>query len=133
MNMGDERAKVLAADRAWALSSTDLDKFTSFLSSNANFYPPHAPAQRGADAFRRAFGELRKMPGFSLSWTAENAEVASSADIAYSTGTYTATIGGTTDSGKYLTIWRKQADGSWKVIEDMFNSDLPIPTAPNRQ
>ena len=131
--MDDERAKVLAADREWARSVTDLDRFATFLSPQANFYPPHALAQRGVDAFRRAFGELRTMPGFSLSWKAENAEVAASADIAYSTGTYTATIGGATDSGKYLTIWRKQADGSWKVIEDMFNSDLPIPTAPNRQ
>jgi len=30
-----------------------------------------------------------------------------------------------TEKGKYLTVWKKQADGSWKVIEDMFNSDLP--------
>jgi hypothetical protein len=29
------------------------------------------------------------------------------------------------DKGKYLTVWKKQADGSWKVLFDMFNSDLP--------
>ena len=29
------------------------------------------------------------------------------------------------DKGKYLTVWKKQADGSWKVLYDMFNSDLP--------
>jgi ketosteroid isomerase-like protein len=28
-----------------------------------------------------------------------------------------------TDKGKYLTIYAKQADGSWKAIADTFNSD----------
>jgi len=31
------------------------------------------------------------------------------------------------DRGKYLTIWRKQADGSWMVHRGTFNSDLPLP------
>jgi hypothetical protein len=30
------------------------------------------------------------------------------------------------ERGKYLTIWHKQADGTWKVVRDMFNSDLPL-------
>jgi ketosteroid isomerase-like protein len=29
------------------------------------------------------------------------------------------------DKGKYLTVWKKQAAGSWKAIEDILNSDLP--------
>jgi hypothetical protein len=32
-----------------------------------------------------------------------------------------------TDRGKYVSIWRKQADGWWKVVQDIFNSDLPLP------
>jgi len=28
---------------------------------------------------------------------------------------------------KVLAIWRKQADGSWKVLRDTWNSDLPLP------
>jgi ketosteroid isomerase-like protein len=31
------------------------------------------------------------------------------------------------DRGKYLEIWKRQADGSWKVALDIFNSDLPLP------
>jgi ketosteroid isomerase-like protein len=38
----------------------------------------------------------------------------------------------TTTNGKYVTIWRKQTDGSWKVVVDITNSDsLPI-TDPQR-
>jgi ketosteroid isomerase-like protein len=32
------------------------------------------------------------------------------------------------DSGKYIEIWRKQSDGTWKLVRDIFNSDLPLPT-----
>jgi ketosteroid isomerase-like protein len=28
-----------------------------------------------------------------------------------------------TDKGKYLTVYTKQADGSWKAIADTYNSD----------
>ena len=31
------------------------------------------------------------------------------------------------DHGKYIEIWRRQSDGSWKVALDIFNSDLPLP------
>ena len=130
-NVEEERKRVLAADREWAQSTTNLEKFASYLSSEAMFYAPGAPAHRGAEAFKRAFGELSKIPGFSLTWTADKAEVASSGDMGYSTGTYTATFGGTSDKGKYVTIWRKQSDGSWKVAEDMFNSDTPMPPPSN--
>jgi ketosteroid isomerase-like protein len=30
-----------------------------------------------------------------------------------------------TDKGKYVTVFRKQADGTWKVVADVTNSDLP--------
>lgn len=31
------------------------------------------------------------------------------------------------DYGKGTRLWRKQPDGSWKIIVDMFNTDLPAP------
>ena len=36
------------------------------------------------------------------------------------------------DSGKYIEIWRKQPDGSWKLFRDTFNSDAPPAPAPAR-
>ena len=48
-------------------------------------------------------------------------------------GTYAMTFtlpgapGPTEDRGKYLLIERKQADGSWLITNEMFNSDVPLP------
>jgi quercetin dioxygenase-like cupin family protein len=38
-------------------------------------------------------------------------------------------MGGATEKGKYVTAWKKQADGSWKVTEDIFNADAPAQAA----
>lgn len=130
--LDEERAEILAADRRWAESISNLETFASCLAAEANFYAPGAPAYRGAEAFTRAFGELSKIPGFSLTWVADKAAVSNGGDLGYSTGAYSATFGETTDKGKYVTIWRKQADGAWKVVEDMFNSDLPVGSSPQQ-
>ncbi len=51
-------------------------------------------------------------------------------DMAVETGAYEWTLqakdGKTThDTGKYLTVWKQQADGSWKIVRDINNSDSP--------
>jgi len=35
-----------------------------------------------------------------------------------------------TDSGRYLNVWQRQADGSWKIVRDMANSSMPLPGTP---
>jgi len=53
-------------------------------------------------------------------------------DMVYSQGTYTMNLTDPktkklmTDKGKYLTVFTKQADGSWKAVADTFNSDSPM-------
>jgi len=29
------------------------------------------------------------------------------------------------DKGKYLTVWKRQPDGTWKIVRDINNTDLP--------
>jgi ketosteroid isomerase-like protein len=36
------------------------------------------------------------------------------------------------DKGKYVTVYGKQPDGKWKVVVDIFNSDLPAPAPPKK-
>lgn len=57
-------------------------------------------------------------------------DVMVSNDLAIETGTYSMTLvpkGGPEikDEGKYLTVWKRQADSSWKIIRDISNTSLP--------
>jgi ketosteroid isomerase-like protein len=61
--------------------------------------------------------------------------VAKSGDMAYSWGTYDLTATGPDgkpmqDQGKYATVWKKQADGSWKSVLDTFNTSTPMAPPP---
>jgi ketosteroid isomerase-like protein len=65
---------------------------------------------------------------FSISWKTLHAEVSKSGELGYTTGTFQDTFTGpdgkkAEDKGKYVCIWKKQKDGSWKAIHDTWNSD----------
>lgn len=62
-------------------------------------------------------------PGFHVTWTPEFAAVSASGDLGYTRGTNEFTLptkgGGTTKlPGRYLTVWRRGADGVWRCVED---------------
>jgi len=121
----------MAADKAWSESIDDTDAFLSFFANGAHFMPFGAPLAQG-DAIRATWEGLIAMPGFGLKWQATSAEVAGSGDIGYTIGSFELTVEqdgtATLSEGKYVTVWHKQADGSWKTQVDIFNSNGP-PTA----
>jgi ketosteroid isomerase-like protein len=49
-------------------------------------------------------------------------------DLAYVYGNYNEELqpGGVKDNGKYIEIWRKQADGKWQAMYDIWNTSVPI-------
>ena len=66
-------------------------------------------------------------PDFSLTWAPVKAEMAASGDLGYTYGNYQLKSKDkegklVTRYGKYASIWKKQKDGSWKVMLDMGNS-----------
>jgi len=90
--------------------------------------PPNQAAVQGKAAIQ---AWLEAFPPFS-NFQEQSLEIEGQGDLAYDGGTYSMTVtppGAVPfeDRGKYLTICRKQADGSWKVARAMFNSDLPLP------
>jgi ketosteroid isomerase-like protein len=71
-------------------------------------------------------------PGAAISWKATKMEVAKNGDLACVSGTYEETMTDASgkpsrDRGKYVEIFKKQPDGTWKSIVDIWNSDLPAP------
>lgn len=122
VNVEEQRTALKTADSEWSQTAKDPDKFVTYVATDATFYPPGMPAVTGRDAIRKTFADMSSAPGFSLSWTADEAVVAGSGDIGYTTGTYTSSMAGGSERGKYVTVWKKEGD-SWKVAEDIFNAD----------
>ena len=106
----------------------DAAKFASFYADDATVMLPGEPVFRGMNSIKAVLVPMMQDPNFSLSFTTDKVEV--SGILGYSQGTVKLTTTARTgkpfeDAGKYLRVWKKQADGSWKAIEDIFNSDLP--------
>ena len=123
-----EDIKMLKAARV-----KDVERLMSFYAEDAVGFPPHAPMTRDKEAWRQTWLEIVEYPSFT--WQTTKVEVSRSSDLAYSYGTFDATISGSEGepidfNGKWVVIWKKQPDGSWKHIIDIYNSDLPLPSAP---
>lgn len=127
-----EREALLAADRAWSDSTTDAEKFHSFVGADASVYPPEMSLVSGPESIRDFFAQISSAPGFALKWTPDKAVVGASGDVGYTTGSYEMTAEDTTEHGKYVTVWKKQSDGSWKVAEDIFNANEAAKPAPSQ-
>jgi uncharacterized protein (TIGR02246 family) len=91
--------------------------------------PPNQPAVQGRAAIRSWLEAFPAMSEFSLTIV----EIDGRGDLAYVRGTYTLTLAASgktpamPDHGKYVEVRRKQADGSWLLAIDIFNSDVPLP------
>ena len=111
-----------------AAAAKDAVKFGTFYADDATVMMPNEPAFHGMDNIKAVLTPMMQDPNFAMSFKPDKIEV--SGILGYTQGsvslTNTARDGKPfTDTGKYLTVWKKQADGSWKAIEDIFNSDLP--------
>src|SRR5437867_575453 len=132
VNVEQERNALLAVDREWSQTTKDMNKFVSYFAPDASFRPQGMPTATGSAAIMDTFMKISAIPGFSVKWTATKADVSAAGDVGYTVGTYEATATGETEKGKYVTVWKKQADGTWKVAEDIFNADTagPPPSKP---
>jgi uncharacterized protein (TIGR02246 family) len=109
----------------------DFDKVMSFYASDATLFLPGMPMLKGADAIKAAMRDAFGNPNVAVAVRPEDIVVAASGDIAYGYGTGMSTITDpatravTTEHSKWVTVFRKQPDGSWQAVADIYNSDGP--------
>jgi uncharacterized protein (TIGR02246 family) len=115
-----------------AAVAQDFSTWAGLFLEDAAVYPPNQPAVRGRAAIRAWLAGFPPITRFEL----RHVKVDGCADLAYALGTYTMTIAPPgapapiEDSGKFVSIFRRQADGRWLLAVDMFNSDLPAASPP---
>lgn len=73
----------------------------------------------------RAYYEAQRDNGAHLTWKPAYAEVSRGNELGYTTGLYTRSVPEGTQFGHYASVWRKQADGRWKVVIDGGNHHAP--------
>jgi ketosteroid isomerase-like protein len=129
---------LLAADRAFdaATAERKIAGFSSFLADNVATLRADQPVLRGKTALQKDWKPVLENNAMSLRWQPISAQISKSGDLGYTVGSYTITrtdekgdlVVGT---GKYLTVWRLQKDGSWKVEFDTGVPDTP-PASPKQ-
>jgi ketosteroid isomerase-like protein len=115
--LADLQREVTEAERAFAKTMADRDHaaFASFLSDEAVFFSEKA-VLRGKKQVADGWKRFYEGPSAPFSWVPERVEVLDSGTLALSSGPVYDPQG--TRVGTFNSIWRREADGKWKVIFD---------------
>ena len=104
-----------------ALRAADWDKFMQAYDAQAIVMAPNsAPLDTHAKirAYLSGYPTIARIDLTAI-------EIEGRVDLAYERGQYDLVAGGMSDQGSHFTLWRKQADGSWRIYRDMWHSDRP--------
>jgi uncharacterized protein (TIGR02246 family) len=119
-----EARAVRAADEAWAsaAASKNVDRMLACYAPDAVFISRTRGLCTGHDALREAWATLFARPGYALTWRATTVAVSRAGDLADSVGAWERQEEQAghvqTMTGTYVAVWKKQADGRWKVAVD---------------
>jgi uncharacterized protein (TIGR02246 family) len=124
---------VEAGEKQWlkAFNSGDASGVAQQYEESARLLPPNTPVLEGRPQIE---GYVKEFVATGAQLDFKLITVHESPDTCASVGLYEMTIpvpGGEPqkDSGKFIEVWRRQGDGSWKIADDIFNSSLPAPSA----
>ena len=124
-------AGIRAADSTFAAAATagNLDGLVSVYASDAALLPPNLPPQKGRNAIRSFWGGF--LNAYTVRFELSSDTIEGRGDLAYNVGQYRFTAvpkakadPGVADEGKFLEVLKRQSDGSWKYVVDMYSSNL---------
>ena len=130
-----ERAReaLFRTDQAWAAAATagkDAEYVASFWSDDGMIVPAGAPVVAGKAAILEFVAGSFATPGFQIRWTPEleNVHVSADGTMGYSISDNSSTTFPGPDGklvtvpGRGVSIWKRQADGAWKCVYDIWNA-----------
>lgn len=124
---------LLKADRELAAQSHAIGfvaAYSKAMAPDARKLDGGVPAAIGHDAIMALMA--RYPADLAIDWTPEEAVVADSGEMGFTWGHFTATFHDKngkliTEHGKYLDVWRRQSDGTWRWIADIGSGGDPAP------
>jgi len=128
-----DEAKIRAADSTFAAAANagDLAGIVAVYASDAALLAPNLPPQKGHDAIKAFWGGF--LDAYTVQFEVASDTIEGRGDLAYNQGHYRFTavpkakgVPGVADEGKFIEILKKQPDGSWKYVVDMYSSNLAL-------
>ena len=128
-----DQAGIRSADSAFmaAANAGDADKIAEVYAEDGSVLAPNLPPQKGRDAVRAFWGGF--LDAYTVRFELASDTIEGRGDLAYNQGRYRYTavpkakgVPGVADEGKFLEILKKQPDGSWKYVVDMYSSNLTL-------
>ncbi len=118
-----------SAKYSTAIREGNLTGIVDAYTVDATMIPPGGEMVKGKQAIEEMYKKLLRMGMKDIVFT--TFEVGGSGDIAYEIGKTKVSIqpegqAAMTDSTKYLVIWKRQADDTWKVQVDIWNFSAPM-------
>jgi uncharacterized protein (TIGR02246 family) len=126
---GEEEAKkaILETNEKYeaAVKEGDAAAIAAMYTSDGIILPPDHAMVHGRTGAEKLWNDFFKLGAKSMSLNTENVERAG--NYAIETGTFTFTIqperkDAQASVGKYVVVWKRQKDGSWKLHRDIWNS-----------
>ena len=127
-----------ADEKAWNAQFNakpqDLEALVGHYADDGYFVAPGINPASGGTEIRQTYAKGLGDPNFAISFASDKMDVAASGDLAYTRGRFTEkysdpkTNQPVSEKGSYITVYKKQADGSWKAVEDFAAADPGEPT-----
>jgi uncharacterized protein (TIGR02246 family) len=118
-----EAVKGINAGFSEAFNRGDAAAVASFYLEDAALLAPDQPTIRGKRAIEDSFKEGIKEIGGKM--RIEPVEIHAAGDMAYQWANYSTKGGKKSATGKFVEIYNRQTDGSWKIHLTIYNSDTP--------
>lgn len=122
--------QIMQTDRDFnqATQEKRAEGWNSYFAENAAvpLTPPLAGKQAISEHYQKVFADK----DFTLTWYPMKAEVFPGGKMGYTTGKYVARFKDKAgklmeQTGRYITVWKKQSDGTWKIVTDTGSEDGP--------
>jgi ketosteroid isomerase-like protein len=124
---------LLESDRAFARDTAEngIDGWMAWMAPDAARFAPGGPVARGLETIREQDAAIFTDPAIRLEWEPTDGGLFDGGDHGFTVGRYDV-IRSTADAprevlsgGHYVTIWRREPSGAWKVILDTGSADPP--------
>jgi len=128
-----EAIEAANARHSAAVKRGDTTAIMANYAADAVLMIPNQAALRGAAAKRASMQQMAEYRRAGIPFPEETLrtdDVLVGPDFAVESGTYVwvtrpKNAAAATERGKYLTVWTRQPDGTWKIARDIYNTDQP--------